>query len=85
MWTMNLLARRLSSPTSAGAGRRVIDKTSLTGRYDFTLYFLPPDVPDGEAPAIEQALQQQLGLKVVPSKAPIDVIVIDHAETPTEN
>jgi uncharacterized protein (TIGR03435 family) len=85
MWTMNLLARRLSSPTSAGAGRRVIDKTSLTGRYDFTLYFLPTDVQDGEAPAIEQALQQQLGLKVVPSKASIDVIVIDHAETPTEN
>jgi uncharacterized protein (TIGR03435 family) len=85
MWTMERLAQRLSSPTQAGAGRRVVDKTALMGRYDFTLYFSPANGPDGDAPSIEQALQEQLGLKLVPSKASIDVLVIDHAETPTEN
>ena len=85
MWTMERLAQRLSTPTLAGAGRRVVDKTALMGQYDFTLYFSPANGPDGEAPSIEQALQEQLGLKLVPSKASIDALVIDHAETPTEN
>lgn len=87
MWSMSSLASTLGSP--AAAGRRVIDKTGLTGQYDFSLYFRPSNMkpgPDDDAPSVEQAVQEQLGLKLVPSKAPIDVVVVDRAEkTPTEN
>ncbi len=69
------------------AATNVVDKTGLN---DFTLYFRPangpPPGPNDDAPSLEQALQQQLGLKLVPSKASIDVLVIDRADkTPTEN
>jgi uncharacterized protein (TIGR03435 family) len=72
------------------AGRRVIDKTGLTGKYDFTLYyeFPIPGAPPSEDPApdLDQALQQQLGLRLVEGKAPFDVVVVDHADrVPTEN
>lgn len=69
----------------------VIDSTGLTGRYDFTLHALvgsnPPsvDAPNAPPPLID-AVQEQLGLKLVSKKAPVDVLVVDHMEkTPTEN
>jgi uncharacterized protein (TIGR03435 family) len=67
--------------------RQVVDQTGLTGRYDFTLTFAPdPLAPDaGTAPDIFHAVQQQLGLKLESTKAPVDVIVIDHVEPPTPN
>jgi uncharacterized protein (TIGR03435 family) len=86
MVTMNQFALRLIGRID----HRVIDKTALTGQYDFTLYFritddAPTDTRD-DAPAIEQALREQLGLELVQSKASIDVLVIDHAEKiPTKN
>jgi uncharacterized protein (TIGR03435 family) len=88
MQTVKSLAEVLSGPV--GAGWRVIDKTGLSGKYDFTLYYRPvngpPPGPDDDAPSIEQAVQEQLGLKLVPSKAPIDVVVVDRAEkAPSEN
>ncbi len=68
--------------------RPIIDKTGLADLYDFTLEFNPraatggPPVAGQEAPApdIFIAIQQQLGLKLVGAKAPLDVIVVDHAE-----
>jgi uncharacterized protein (TIGR03435 family) len=88
MLTMGMLVQRLSLPTFVD--RRVVDRTGLGGRYDFTLYYSPvsgrPAGSDNNAPSIEQALQEQLGLKLAPSKASIDVLVIDHAEkVPTGN
>jgi uncharacterized protein (TIGR03435 family) len=87
MLPMGMLAQRLSLDTFVG--RRVVDKTGLAGRYDLTLYYrqmsTAPPGADDTAPIIEQAVQDQLGLKLVPSKASIDVLVIDHAETPREN
>ena len=84
---IDLLVRNLQRPDAAG--RRVVDKTGLTGKYDFTLFYRPSNFPQGtgeDAPDIEQAVQQQLGLKLVPSKASIEVLVIDHAEKmATEN
>jgi uncharacterized protein (TIGR03435 family) len=87
---------------SGQAGRQVIDKTGLTGLYDFELKFapsqpmqlppgamLPPGVtlpePDANAPSIFTAVQEQLGLKLESSKAPLESIVIDHVEKPTAN
>jgi uncharacterized protein (TIGR03435 family) len=88
MVTVGMLVQRLLLPNFVGC--RVVDKTGLVGRYDFMLYYSPMSgqAPgsDNSAPGIEQAFQEQLGLKLVPSKASIDVLVIDHAEkNPTEN
>jgi uncharacterized protein (TIGR03435 family) len=71
-------------------GRHVVDKTGLTGRYDFTLYFTQMSGqspgPEENGPPIEAAVQQQLGLKLALSKASMDVLVIDNSEkTPTGN
>ena len=71
----------------AGAGR-VIDKTGLSGKYDFTLSYelAPKGAADTPVLSIFDAVQQQLGLRLVDAKAPFDVIVVDHAErVPTEN
>jgi len=70
--------------------RPVIDKTALTGRYDVALKWTPesstptPDSLD-TAPSIFTAIQEQLGLKLESSKGPVQVLVIDHIEPPSEN
>jgi uncharacterized protein (TIGR03435 family) len=76
-------------------GRTVVDKTGLTGRYDFTLQYTPERVrrgAEGEAagnvdglPSIFTALQEQLGLKLESQKGPVEFIVVDHAEKPLGN
>lgn len=67
--------------------RPVVDKTGLTGKYDFTLRFAPGTSvePDSDAASIFTAVQEQLGLKLEPSKAPLGVLVIDHVEKPGAN
>jgi uncharacterized protein (TIGR03435 family) len=72
-------------------GRPVFDMTGLTGKYDFVLRYKgrwdsdrPADDPDPTLP-MDQALQQQIGLKVETAKGPLKVLVIDHIEKPTEN
>jgi len=69
---------------SGNVGRVVVDKTGLTGKYDFELTWAPDTQPDA-GPSIFTALQEHLGLRLQPAKAPIDVVVIDHLEHPTEN
>jgi uncharacterized protein (TIGR03435 family) len=69
-----------------GAGRPVVDRTGLTGGYDFTLdySFGPPPLdstPDGK-PSIFTALQEQLGLKLEPAQAPLPVVVVERIERP---
>jgi uncharacterized protein (TIGR03435 family) len=77
-------------------GRSVIDKTGLTGKYDFTLEYTPdpgplageqdaPPPPDSSGPSLFTALQDQLGLKLESAKGPVEVLVIDHAEKPDAN
>jgi uncharacterized protein (TIGR03435 family) len=82
---------------SALVQRPVVDKTGLTGVYDFTLTFRPePGIPgavgpnplppvDPEAPGIFTAIQEQLGLKLESARGPVEVLVIDHAEKPDAN
>jgi len=69
--------------------RPVIDKTGLTGLFDFHLEYAPGQAgPDGSDPvdmSIFSALQQQLGLKLTPAKGPGELLVIDHVERPSEN
>lgn len=67
-------------------GRVVVDKTGLEGNYDFTLEWAPDGADASDTrPSIFTALEEQLGLKLVPAKGPVDVIVVDHIERPTAN
>jgi len=82
--SMEQLARQLSG----AAGRPVVDKTGLTGTYVYTLDWFPADrtpPPDLDAPDMFAALQEQLGLKLESTKGPIEKLVIDHVEKPSEN
>jgi bla regulator protein blaR1 len=91
--TMSMLANTLSNAT----GRPVIDKTGLTGKYDYILEWTPDAGPAGPAgsdapqpvdspgPTIFTALQEQLGLKLESSKGPVENIVIDHVDHPSAN
>lgn len=78
--------------------RPVIDKTGIANYFEIHLVFSPDDSarpsadgPAGraasapDAPGIFQAIQEQLGLRLVPAKGPVDVLVIDHIERPSEN
>ena len=75
------LARRLSQP--------VANRTGVEGRYDFTMEWTPDDLrstsSDDALPSIFTVLQEKLGLKLENSKAPVDIIVVDSAERPSEN
>jgi len=86
-------------------GRKVEDKTGLTGKYDFTLQWTPdesqgamfkgpspepqgaasPPPPDASGPSIFTALEEKLGLKLESQKGPVEILVIDHVEKPSEN
>lgn len=79
-------------------GRKVIDKTGLAGKYDIKLNYTPdenqranmgplggPPPSDASGPSLFTALQEQLGLKLEPQKALVEVLVIDRAEKPSEN
>ncbi len=73
---------------SAAADRPVLDQTGLTGFYDFKIDFARDPAAaaaDSSAASLFTAVHEQLGLKLEPRKAPIEVLVIDHAERPSEN
>jgi len=78
---------------SLQVGRPVVDKTGLTGKYDIKLEWTRDSGPgsvdsasaDVSGPSIFTAVQEQLGLKLNPSKGPVDTLVIDHVEQPTPN
>jgi uncharacterized protein (TIGR03435 family) len=69
-------------------GRPVVDKTEIAGRFDVTLKWTPDgSVPqsDTDPPSIFTAVQEQLGLKLESTKAPVPVLVVDHVEMPSAN
>jgi uncharacterized protein (TIGR03435 family) len=84
---------RLTMLLSSQVGRPVLDKTGLKGRYDFELEYtpnLPPATPSESATdpglTLSDAIQKQLGLKLVAAKAKLDILIIDKAEKiPTAN
>lgn len=91
--SMSLIASTIVGP--GGIDRAVVDRTGLPGTWDFLLEFAPERRPepgdsasqplDSAGPGIEQALKEQLGLKLVPEKAPVQVWVVDHIEHASEN
>ncbi len=80
---------RFADSLSYQVKRIVIDKTGLAGNYNLTLSWAPddgtPQPPDATLPSIFTALQEQLGLKLEPSKAPLEAFIVDHAEIPSED
>ena len=89
---MELLARFLAVRAQAD----VVDRTGLTGRYDFTLRWelmpastavgqTPGSVPLSNIASLFTALQEQLGLRLEREKVVGETFVIEHADKPTEN
>jgi uncharacterized protein (TIGR03435 family) len=78
---MSSLAEWLRQPS----GRVVVDKTGLTGNYEFTLRYTSQLTPRDDTPAVFTALEEQLGLKLVPDRAPLQALVVDHVERPTDD
>ncbi|HEV2646791.1 MAG TPA: TIGR03435 family protein [Acidobacteriaceae bacterium] len=79
------MAEFIHSPLLRPEGRMVIDRTGLTAAYDFTLKSSIAGDPDSTGPSLFTALEEQLGLKLVATKAPLEVIVIDHIDRPDAN
>jgi len=88
--SMAELARQLSLQL----GKNVVDKTGMTGQYDFNLQWstatatsdgASSDAVAAAGPSLFDAIREQLGLKLVPQQGPGDVLVIDHMEWPEAN
>jgi uncharacterized protein (TIGR03435 family) len=88
----------LATVLSQELRRPVLDKTGLTGTYDFTLEWMPDRatapgdisndenaLPGDPGASIFTAIQQQLGLKLEPGSGPVETLVIDHVERPSAN
>jgi uncharacterized protein (TIGR03435 family) len=69
--------------------RPVVNNTGLSGAFNFTLHWAPDNLrnPDeaGDDVSIFTAVGEQLGLRLHPARAPVEVLVIDHVERPSEN
>ena len=63
----------------------VIDRTSIPGVYDITLKSAASALLDPSGPSILTLIQDQLGLKLVSAKDPIEVVVVDHFEPSSAN
>jgi len=93
--TMTQFANNLGAYGRNDLGRKAVDQTGLAGHYTIALHWAPTDTtnpsdaalsaPEPSGPSIFTAVKEQLGLELKPIKGPLDTIVIDHAEMPTEN
>jgi uncharacterized protein (TIGR03435 family) len=76
----------LASALSGMLGRSVVDRTGLKQFYDFAVTWTPDEEQaNAPGPSLFTAIQEQLGLKLESTKGPVEVLVIDHAEKPSEN
>jgi bla regulator protein BlaR1 len=93
---MRMIAEQLAQQL----GRSVVDKTGLSGEFDFELNWTPeagsggpfgpepgaaPPPVDSSGPSIFTALQEQLGLRLESQRGPVEILVIDRLERPSEN
>jgi bla regulator protein blaR1 len=84
-----------SFPVTTETDRPVVDRTGLTGKFDYALEFTPqlrPSSPPGEAsrrdltgPTLFEALREQLGLKLEPQMGDIESLIIDYVQEPSAN
>jgi uncharacterized protein (TIGR03435 family) len=80
----------LANGLSSSMQRTVLDKTGIAGKYDIDLKWNPgegeaADVSADAGPTLFTALQEQLGLKLQPTKGPVETLVIDAVEKPSKN
>jgi uncharacterized protein (TIGR03435 family) len=86
-WKVNM--RTFAEDLSRRLGRTVVDTTGLNGDYNFRLQY-QPDQPgsvtaDLPGPALRDALEEQIGLKLESRRGPVEVLVIEHIERPSAN
>ena len=91
--TMEFIAMNLTS--IGNLDRAVLDQSGLSGTFDFLLEWMPErrsaaptngtPQPEDFGPTFMEALQDQLGLKLISQRGPVEVLVIDHIEQPSEN
>jgi uncharacterized protein (TIGR03435 family) len=91
--TMVFIAESLTG--IANLGRPIVDQTGLTGTVDFTLEWTPDNAPppppgaevppDSSAVTLQEALRDQLGIRLQPEKTSVNAIVLDHIEHPSAN
>lgn len=85
----NVSTQQLAIQLSSGLDRPVVDKTGLKEHYNVKLNWIPefagPPPPGSDGVNLFTAVQEQLGLKLEPQRAPIEILVIDHVEKPSEN
>jgi uncharacterized protein (TIGR03435 family) len=91
---LQILCNALRGQSPDIAGRPIIDRTGFQGNFDvkdfrFAGAALPQREPgsnsEQDAPSVFEALEQNLGLKLVPTKGQVEIIVIDSIDRPTEN
>jgi uncharacterized protein (TIGR03435 family) len=77
---------RLADTLTAILNRTVVNKTGFTGMFDLHLEYAPvEDIADVGRPSIFTALQEQLGLRLESVKGPVEVLVVDQVERPSDN
>ena len=83
-----MIVAGIAQELASDAGRVIVDKTGLDGRFDIDLKWTPDDsagqAADGP-PSLFTTLREQVGLELVPAKGPVEVLVIDHVEHPSAN
>ena len=73
----------LTATLSSVAQRMVVDRTGLTGGFDFDLTFSMEQSADTVNPSVFTAVQEQLGLKLDSVRIPMDVLIVDSIDRPT--
>lgn len=83
IWGTGILVPELIGTLIPSAGRPIVDATGLTGRFDLDMKWTPDPV-SADGISLFTAIQDQLGLRLEPGSAPLEVLVIESAERPTQ-
>jgi uncharacterized protein (TIGR03435 family) len=81
--SMNDFARQLAE--LRGIDLPVVNRTGIQGIYDITLKSAARAILESDGSTLHALLEEQLGLKLVSAREPVDVLIVDHAEKPSAN